>query len=669
MTNKYLIGAYPSGYALSATYTGLKIKSTASVGGAGVSATFLATIINYGSAHGSGYGVSLTAGGTVRNGSSLYLGATISSGDYGVHITGASGALDNYGTITGSNVGAALTQGGTVVNGSVSDTNASIAGPRYAVQIANGGGSVTNFGALRSTAFSAVELNGGSITNGATNDTTASIVGGLSGVFSNALAAVANFGVIEGTTQFGLFLAAGGTVTNGANTDTKAVIQGDSGIAVTNLTATVTNFGTIAGAGTISSAAGVSLYGGGAITNGSPTDHFAQITGYLGVYAVKAAVSVANYGTITGAGVYKSGVYLTAGGSVTNGTHGDRVALTTGGQGVTLILNGNVNNYGTIQGVKTDAVYLKAGGTVFNGSAASPDATIDGNTAGVDARASATVNNFGTVHGGPSSFGILFTVAGRLINGSVGDTAALVSGGAGVAVQGSAFVFNQGTIHGSQGDGAALSGGGSLINGGPTDTRALIEGYNGVQITATAAVVTNFGTLHGLSGEPNYAGVYLTAGGVVTNGAVNDTAALIDGYNGVLATTAAATVANFSTIDGVGLSGEAGVYLKAGGIVTNGASQRQQGRDRGLRRPWSILGVGTVTNFGTIEGFGGVAVQLNSASSVLVVEAGSVFQGSNLRRRRHAGAGRRDRDAGRPVRRFGRDGLRQHGSDHLPGVQ
>ena len=75
---------------------------------------------------------------------------------------------------------------------------------------------------------------------------------------------------------------------------------------------------------------------------------------------------------------------------------------------------------------------------------------------------------------------------------------------------------------------ASLGHGGAVTN----QTSALIQGYGGVSTTGAAGSVTNFGTVlgtavkgAGTAGD----GVYLGAGGKVTNGDHHDTTALIQG--------------------------------------------------------------------------------------------------------------------------------------------
>jgi hypothetical protein len=68
MTTKTITGAYAAGYDLKATFNGLLIQDGASVGGAGVTTSAYASIVNYGSVSGTTTGISLTHGEFSSNG-------------------------------------------------------------------------------------------------------------------------------------------------------------------------------------------------------------------------------------------------------------------------------------------------------------------------------------------------------------------------------------------------------------------------------------------------------------------------------------------------------------------------------------------------------------------------------------------------------------------------
>ncbi|MEP6968094.1 MAG: hypothetical protein ABI906_08440, partial [Pseudomonadota bacterium] len=203
MTTKHLTGVYPGGYALSSAYTGLVIEATASVGGAGVSASSSATIENDGTVHattGKASGIYLKAGGTLTNGSATDTTASI-AGFYGVLAFGSS-AITNYGAIQGASVGVALAAGGTLTNGSAADTTASISGSA-GVSAGYPSAMIANFGTIQGSHFGVTLAAGGTVTNGSADDTTALIAGTgagpLFGVAAQGSAMVVNFGTIRAT--------------------------------------------------------------------------------------------------------------------------------------------------------------------------------------------------------------------------------------------------------------------------------------------------------------------------------------------------------------------------------------------------------------------------------------------------------------------------------------
>ena len=172
-------------------------------------------------------------------------------------------------------------------------------------------------------------------------------------------------------------------------------------------------------------------------------------------------------------------------------------------------------------------------------------------------------------------------------------------GGTGLLAGSYARVFNDGVVHGHHAsNGIVLDAGGLVQNGAATVTGARIRGAQGVFVTGGAGTVVNYGTIVG-GGRGGFkganAGIDLRYGGSVTNGAPGDTTARIGGYDGIVGTRAAVSVANYGEIGG-----------SVDGI---------------------ILRYGTVTNFGTISG-GLRAVSFASPSDVLVVQPGSAFLGA-----------------------------------------
>ncbi len=254
MTTKYLTGAYPSGYALSSKYTGLDIAATASVGGNGVSASFLATISNFGDVSSGpphSDGVYLSAGDVVTNGSAADTTALIQGYGIGVHVKGSQpSTITNFGAIKGY-TGVRLDGGGggSVTNGSASDTTALIEGGNIGVS-AGGNARIANFGTILATG-DGVDGARGSITNGSTSDTTALISGGT-GINLSGSVTLTNFATIQGSIDtgagnYGVAMSGGGAqISNGSAVDTTALIAGRFGVKGDG---TLTNFGTIQGTG------------------------------------------------------------------------------------------------------------------------------------------------------------------------------------------------------------------------------------------------------------------------------------------------------------------------------------------------------------------------------------------------------------------------------------
>ena len=344
--------------------------------------------------------------------------------------------------------------------------------------------------------------------------------------------------------------------------------------------------------------------------------------------------TIRNHGVVDAAGE-SYGVRLTAGGTVTNGSSDDTAALIEGYRGVGVIGgSATVANYGTLRGLGDYGVLLSAGGAVINGSTSDTTALIAGAKGILAGDASVTVANFGTIQG-TAGYGVRLSANGNVTNGSAADTTALLEGSAGIVGNQPATITNFGTIRGSAGYGVLLErvrgirkAQSIVVNGSAADTSALIEG--GVGMRGPAAV-TNFGTIHTIAGSRDDAGVFLSAGGTVTNGSATDTGALI--YGVVVAVGRSATIANFGTIQGVKGSNSDGVVLiNADGAVINGSATDTEALiagDFGILVSSAARGA-TITNFGTISATVGPAVYFNSASDVLVVEAGSAFLGRVL---------------------------------------
>jgi len=235
---------------------------------------------------------------------------------------------------------------------------------------------------------------------------------------------------------------------------------------------------------------------------------------------------------------------------------------------------GAITNFGLLSSTGGVSLYLYDGGSVTNGSSAVTTARISAFSYGVYAsRQSTTVTNFGAIYS---------------------ETAAAV----------------------------LLRAGGSVTNGSAADTTASLIGETGVGLAGAPATLTNFGTIQGTS----YGGVYLNNGGALINGSASDTAALIEAYSNGIAAASAATMVNYGTISS---AANFAVYLGGGGSLANGSSSDTTALIAG------VVGVGfygpapaTVTNFGTVSGSGGTAVEFTSAADRLVVDESAAFVGS-----------------------------------------
>jgi hypothetical protein len=595
MTTKIISTYITAGYSLAAKYSALDITTTGGIGGTGLTLAAAATVDNDGFIldNGSGNGVTADAALTLVNGSADDQTSQI-HGYSGIFAPNAAATISNFGTIQG--------------RGTFGDGVFIVAG--------------------------------GTVTNGASDDSAAEIYGVSSGVAASVAAKVTNFGTLRGESVDGVYLKAGGSVTNGSATTPRAFIIGGGGVVSAGGALTVVNFRTIEGYGTTGD--GVDTVGGGTITNGAASDTTARIFGVYAGVASAALARVINSGTIVGS--TEDGVYLRAGGSVTNGAVADPRATIEGATGGVHAATGvtTVSNLGTIESTVSGSGVYVASGVVTNGSAVDQGALIQGvDFAVVAMTASATVTNFGVIDatGNPDAdtpgAAVSLKAGGVITNGAATDTTAWLQGeGFGVLTSGFTKITNFGTISAAA-NGIYISGGGSVTNGSAADTTAAIVAQSAMIIRDGVGTVANFGTIITL-GNPeettgNREGVGLFGDGAVTNGSAQDTSALIDGLAaGVVIAGPAGTVSNFGTIEADGSSGSTGVYL-GGGTLTNGSAADTTAVIVGSTGVEIGAGGGaTVTNFGTLHGFGGDALYFLYAGSVLNVEAGCAFEGAVL---------------------------------------
>ncbi len=315
------------------------------------------TLANDATIVGAMMGVALFTGGTVRNGADNVTSALISAGSStAVYIHGNRGTLLNAATVrSAGGYGVLMTVGGTVTNGSTNLHGASIIGSE-GVDIA-GGGTVANYGSIIGRSLSGVELTvGGMVRNAGPS---ALISGAKDGVFAHGdTARVGNGGSILATAGngLGIYLQGGGSVTNGSAPNTVAAIAGGrDGVRISH-GGSVGNYGTITG----STADGVYLMLGGTVTNGSAQDRSALIQGgLLGVLLRNQNGTVINHARILSAG---RAVYAQAGGLVMND------GTIAGAMGVNFgvgAYDGTLVNAGTIQGTGGSAVQFGSGNDVL----------------------------------------------------------------------------------------------------------------------------------------------------------------------------------------------------------------------------------------------------------------------------------------------------------------
>lgn len=595
-----------------------------------------------------GYGVDMSTGGTVINGSNGDQTATIYGIFMGVQIHAAIGTMLNYGTVAGGVVGFYSWNAGLMINGSTADHNALITGGKYGTWNEWPGDTMINFGTVSSSRGTALNTRSGgqaapcgTIINGSVADTVALSTGYTNGIWTQNGASVLNYATISGSTLYGALLGAGGYLRNGSLVDQSARIDGSVG--GVEISGAWVDGGTLAAAlntivndATISAAGfGVLINEGGVLRNGASNITGACIEAGSGfgvaIYGSPGLKSdeatVVNYGTILSTS--NTGITVAGYGYVINGALFDTTALIEGGVGGIKALGASATiiNYGTIAGLSgigaslvTPCLVENGVGSVGNRVAA--NALISGGSFGIATGGTSGTNiivNDGTIAATAlTGVGIYLTSGGTVTNGTVTDYRAVIQGGAiGVSARSAITLSNFGSIIGTTGTGAYLKTSGTIINGSSADTSAYIKGgTNGVLIKGGPATLVNFGTIASVSG----AGVYLGSGATarITNGASASIVATISGGSyGVEEIGGALSLANDGTISA---STGVGVYAKQGATILNGQAGSTAALISGVTRGLFLIGqTATVNNYGSIAATGPVGTGITASAGIVLV--------------------------------------------------
>ncbi|WP_158928549.1 Hint domain-containing protein [Acidisphaera sp. S103] len=191
-------------------------------------------------------------------------------------------------------------------------------------------------------------------------------------------------------------------------------------------------------------------------------------------------------------------------------------------------------------------------------------------------------------------------------------------------------LVNDGTVFGQHVPVYITGSGGSVINAAGKYIAATEPVQGGVNFYNFSGTVTNYGTISGAPNATNGEGgnaVEMRHGGLVTNFGTLEN-------GGALFRLAPGTLVNTGVI--LGNAAYGGVYMQAGGTVTNlaggqissnGATESYHGAP-----PYGVFihgAAGTVTNVGTIDGGSGNAVLLSTGfQNRVIVDPGAVFVGT-----------------------------------------
>jgi fibronectin-binding autotransporter adhesin len=570
-----------------------------------------------------GAGVSLAVAGAFAN------SATIKGGGGGAGGGGGRGGPDggkyygdggNGGNGGAGGAGVELSAGGTLTNsaliigGAGGGGGAGGQGRYYHRHYYNGANGA------QGTGGAGVSISGaGSVSNAGT---IAGGSGGGVGVLIGGVGSVYNTGTIQAGSGAGngIVLAAGGTVTNFGHINVgvyngAAVVLGGVG--------TVINYGTIDANGGFGDSYAIKF------TVNSASNRFvdevgsncqnggAQVVGGGGVM-VLASGATAGYLTSLGYGYRNFSSYQIAAGASWTLGGGNRMAA-----GNTLSVAGTVTNIGSILGpvsLSSTAARLivdltsritgavaGGGGTLELGSAAGTITGLGGNGT-ITGAGAMTFSGFGSY---VIDAGQTWTLTGSNTVGA-GKTltnAGTVDGGLTLTAS-SARLIDEG---GSSIVGAVNGGGGTLELASGTGT-----------VTGLGSHYSGFGSyLVDAGGSWTLSGINAIASGksLTDNGTATNAGTLTNG----LTLAASGSFANLGVISGA--TGN-GVVLTSGAIV-NGAKGAGTALISGLIGLYAgPSSAATATNYGTIQGTGGTAVQLKSASDRLIVDSGATFIGA-----------------------------------------
>ena len=243
--------------------------------------------------------------------------------------------------------------------------------------------------------------------------------------------------------------------------------------------------------------------------------------------------------------------------------------------------------------------------------------------------ASGTVTNAGTISVSGGGYGVHLAGGGAVTNSFIvtgGEDGVLIEGGPGQ-------INNTGAISASVDDGAALFAGGTITNGTTGSIEGLVGAHAaGVFVQGGSGNLQNDGIVKG-----NNFGVFLLAGGSVTNGAGNASASIsaegvgVSGTSfGIFVTGNPATVTNYGTIDGGPAAGSEGAELDQGGNVTNNPGGTIRGTGFGVFIASNSGSSATVTNAGAISGTIASVEFAGTGANTLTLQTGSTLTGDAI---------------------------------------